>query len=106
MANTLNPNKEKIIFAEWSDKRDELLFEAQELSKKEGRDISEAELLRRITAEYINKRRKARGQKPLDLDSSSSPGGHPLSHVRGVKRRHEDAARRLSKHKVGASKAA
>jgi hypothetical protein len=75
MANMLNPNKERIIYAEWSDIRDQLGVIRAELSKKEGREITEAELLRRLTLDYVNKRRKARGKKPLKLDPISLPGG-------------------------------
>lgn len=75
MANQLNPEKEKIIYAEWQATRDELDKARNEMSKKEGREISEAEFFRTLTLNYANKRLKARGQRPLDLDPKSSPGG-------------------------------
>lgn len=87
MANTLNQNKEKIIYAEWSDIRDELIVIAKERSKREGRRISESELLREITLAFANKHRKARGKAALDLDPTSAPGGVDMK--RGVHRRNK-----------------
>ncbi len=75
MPNQLSPYKEKIIYAEWSDIRDELAVIRQELSSKEGREITEAEFIRKLTLDYVNKRRIAQGKKKLNLDPTSSPGG-------------------------------
>ncbi len=53
MPNQLSPYKEKIIYAEWSDIRDELAVIRQELSSKEGREITEAEFIRKLTLDYV-----------------------------------------------------
>lgn len=71
----LNPGKTKVIFAQWNDIRDEIDKARAEQSKREGREISEAEFLRTLTLNFANKRLKARGKKPLDLDPKSAPGG-------------------------------
>jgi hypothetical protein len=75
MANQLNPDKERIIYAEWSRVRAELAQIRNELEKKGGREISEAEFLRSLTLNYVNEWRQGKGQEPLDLDPTSPPGG-------------------------------
>jgi len=93
MANMLNPNKERIIYAEWRDVRDQLTVIRDELSKKEGREITEAELLRRLTLAHINKYREARGKKPLKLDPISLPGGVPMARSRKKRKKRARAHR-------------
>ena len=75
--NQLSPYKEKIIYAEWSKVRREIDKIRRKLSKKERRDISEAEFFRRLTLKCVNKHRAKRGKKKLTLDPTSGPGGPP-----------------------------
>lgn len=82
MSNQLNPDKSKIIYAEWSEVRDYLREMADETGKKEGRDISEAEMMRGLTLDAVNKWRKAQGKEALDLDPASAPGGRPPNRLK------------------------
>lgn len=77
MANQLSPEKEKIVYAEFTEVLDELAKKRMELSEKEGREISQAEMLRRIHLWYVNQDRTKRGEKKLNLDPTSAPGGMP-----------------------------
>jgi hypothetical protein len=93
MANVLDRNKRRIIYAEWREVRDQLAVIRAELSKKEGREITEAELLRRMTLTHVNKYRKARGKEPLKLDPISLPGGVPMARPRKKRKKRARAHR-------------
>jgi hypothetical protein len=73
--NKLSPDKERIVYAEWSAVRNEIEKIRSERSKAEGREITEAEFLRCLTLKRVNKYRAKRGKKKLTLDPTSSPGG-------------------------------
>lgn len=75
MANVLNSDKERLIYAEWTQVRDAIAEVRQELTVIEGREISEAEFMRRQTLETANRWLKSKGRKTLVLDSRSGPGG-------------------------------
>jgi hypothetical protein len=77
MPQQLKAEKERIVYAEWTEVRDDLQHIAAEMTRKDGRKITEAELLRRITLNFVNRQRKKRGEKALDLDPKSGPGGNP-----------------------------
>jgi hypothetical protein len=72
MANRISEDKTKIIYSEWDDVRADLVRVREELAEKERVEfISEAEHLRRLTLAEVNKFRRRRGERPLDLDPSS-----------------------------------
>lgn len=76
MPNQPDPDKSRIVYSEWADVRDELTKIREEIAKEEGlSELTEAEFMRRLTLEYVNKRRKSRGKKALGLDPTSLPGG-------------------------------
>lgn len=67
--NMPDPDKQKVTFWEWTDAVDESVLIREELTKKF--DLTElmtrAEYCRYLNIKEINKRRKARGEKLLDL---------------------------------------
>ena len=71
----LSPDKEKITYAERIETRDALTRIREEMSEEEGREITEAELYRRVILDFVNKKQKAKGRPPLILDTTSAPGG-------------------------------
>ena len=75
--NKLSPDKERIVYAEWIEVRNEIEKIRREKSKREGREITEAEFLRCLTLKRVNKYRTKRGRKKLTLDPVSGPGGAP-----------------------------
>jgi hypothetical protein len=77
MSNQLSLDKEKIVYAEWSKVRNEIEKIRLEKSKREGREITEAEFLRCLTLKRVNNYRSKRGKKKLTLDPMSGPGGAP-----------------------------
>jgi hypothetical protein len=76
MPNQPDPEKERIIYLEWTDVRDELTKIRQEIAAEEGvPELTEAEFLRRLTIDYINDRRKSHKKKLMLRDPASTPGG-------------------------------
>jgi hypothetical protein len=70
----LDPDKERLTYAEWTDVLEELAELGAEIARKEGRTepLSKAEVLRRLTLREVNRRRKSKGKKPLDLPPESN----------------------------------
>lgn len=76
MANMMNPDKEKIIYSEWVEVREELERIRQKMSDEGGgAEVPESEFLRILTLKAANASRKARGLPPLNVDPSASPFG-------------------------------
>lgn len=77
MSNVTDPEKERITYGEFSDVREDLEGIASDLGSQEGREVSISEIIRTMTLELANKRRKTLGQPLLQHDPSTKPGGTP-----------------------------